>query len=178
MFAAFAVLPVLGLCAAGSSPSPSLISVLSYWIADGAYPSTPSRPFNFPLFAIRSLLSFSNSAMIRAFSFFCSNFSRFRADASRFLWSLSISSFVFNISFPINLRCFSRWVWSTFSVSSLSARLAANSCLISRIFAAFSSGVRGLTIQVLSSKSLWPVLLACNSRFAIFDKIFPHSLHL
>mmetsp|Transcript_4254 Transcript_4254/g.8786 ORF Transcript_4254/g.8786 Transcript_4254/m.8786 type:complete len:234 (+) Transcript_4254:991-1692(+) len=44
--------------------------------------------------------------------------------------------------------------------------------------AAFSSAVRGVTTCVDSSKSLCPVLLACNSRSAMLTKIFPHSLHL
>ena len=50
--------------------------------------------------------------------------------------------------------------------------------LISAILAAFSSSVMGWIRSVDSSKSECPVLLACSSRFAMLDKILPHSLHL
>mmetsp|Transcript_21005 Transcript_21005/g.59946 ORF Transcript_21005/g.59946 Transcript_21005/m.59946 type:complete len:244 (-) Transcript_21005:964-1695(-) len=164
--------------ASASSLLASSSASTSYWIASGLYPSTPNLDDSFPLLAARSRLSFSSSARIRARSFLKASFSRLRAKASRLRCSFSICSRVLDISLPMNRRCFSRSTLSTFSASSRSDRLAARSFLSSSTLASFSSGVNGLMRSVDSSKSVWPVLLACNSRLATLDKIFPQSLHL
>mmetsp|Transcript_32750 Transcript_32750/g.55723 ORF Transcript_32750/g.55723 Transcript_32750/m.55723 type:complete len:281 (-) Transcript_32750:130-972(-) len=132
-----------------SPPSPGT----SYWMPSGLYPSTPNLLDNLPLFAIRSLLSFSSSARMRCRSLIAASFSFFRCCAMRFRCSLSICSRVLAISCPMNRRCFSRSIFSAFSVCSRSMRFALRRDLISAILACFSSAVRGFFNSVDSSKS-------------------------